>query len=88
MNILLIFAKIFILIKMVRTVYTPDSNNICVSIPDRYIGTELEILVFPVHEISNLQNNMQEIEHYKGKILSFSQAEKKYKKMVDERYGV
>jgi len=37
--------------KMVRTVYTPDSNLVRVPIPDRYIGTELEILVFPVNEV-------------------------------------
>jgi len=36
---------------MVRTVYTPDSNLVRVPIPDRYIGTELEILVFPINEI-------------------------------------
>ena len=73
---------------MVRTVYTPDSNNLCISIPDRYIGTELEILVFPFNEFSTMQNNMPDIEHYTGRVLSFSQAEKKYKKMVDARYGI
>jgi len=35
---------------MVRTVYTPDSNIVRVTIPDGYIGTELEILVFPINE--------------------------------------
>jgi len=36
---------------MVRSVYTPDSNIVRVPIPDRYIGTELEILVFPINEV-------------------------------------
>jgi len=36
---------------MLRTVYKPDSNCISVPIPDKYIGTELEILVFPVNEV-------------------------------------
>jgi len=36
---------------MVRTIYMPDSNCINVSIPDKYIGTELEITVFPLNEI-------------------------------------
>jgi len=36
---------------MVRTVYTPDSNIVRVPIPDKYIGTELEILVFPINEV-------------------------------------
>jgi hypothetical protein len=36
---------------MLRSVYTPDSNHISVAIPDKYIGAELEILVFPVNEV-------------------------------------
>jgi len=36
---------------MLRTVYTPDSNRISVPIPERYVGTELEILVFPLTEV-------------------------------------
>jgi len=37
---------------MLRTIYMPDSNRISVPIPDKYIGTELEILIFPVSEVS------------------------------------
>jgi len=37
---------------MLRTIYTPDSNFVSFSIPDKYIGTELEIIVFPLTEIS------------------------------------
>ena len=36
---------------MLRTIYTPDSNLVSFSIPDKYIGTELEITVFPLSEI-------------------------------------
>jgi hypothetical protein len=37
---------------MLRTVYVPESNHITVPIPDKYIGTELEILIFPINEVS------------------------------------
>ena len=37
---------------MLRTIYMPDSNRINVPIPDKYIGTELEILIFPINEVS------------------------------------
>ena len=37
---------------MLRTVYTPDSNSISFSIPDKYIGRELEIWIFPMNEVS------------------------------------
>jgi hypothetical protein len=36
---------------MLRTVYTPDSRHINVAIPEKYIGMELEVLVFPTNEI-------------------------------------
>ena len=38
--------------KMLRTVFTPDSNYISLPIPDKYIGKELEILVFSINEVS------------------------------------
>ena len=38
---------------MLRTVYTPVSNRINVPIPDMYIGTKLEILVFPVNDVTS-----------------------------------
>ena len=49
---------------MLRTVYTPDNNRINVSIPDRYVGIELEILVFPINEVSTskLENGNSDID--------------------------
>lgn len=40
---------------MLRTVYMPDSNRITVPIPEKYIGTELEILIFPLKEVSTVE---------------------------------
>jgi hypothetical protein len=37
---------------MLRIVYMPDSNCISLPIPEKYIGTELEITVSPINEIS------------------------------------
>ena len=47
---------------MLRKVFTPDCNNVCFPIPDTYIGTELEILIFPIRDISKskLKNNKPE----------------------------
>ena len=39
------------IINMIRTFYRPDSNLIRLPIPDRYIGSELEITLFPVEKI-------------------------------------
>ena len=45
---------------MLRTVYTPDSNSVSFPIPDEYIGTELEIIIFPIREVfkSKINNKM------------------------------
>ncbi|GHT00241.1 hypothetical protein FACS189421_12070 [Bacteroidia bacterium] len=37
---------------MIRTVFTPDSNLITFPIPNKYVGKELEITVFPIKDIS------------------------------------
>ena len=37
---------------MLRTVYTPNSNCISFPIPDKYVGVELEILIFPISDSS------------------------------------
>jgi hypothetical protein len=37
---------------MIRTVLTPDSNFVGFSIPDIYVGKELEIIVLPHNETS------------------------------------
>ena len=38
---------------MLRTVFTPSSNSLVLTIPDKFIGTELEVNVFPLKEISS-----------------------------------
>jgi len=42
---------------MLRTVYTPSSNHVTVPIPEKYIGFELEITIFPKNEILKVKRN-------------------------------
>ena len=44
---------------MLRTVFKPYNNLISVPIPDRYIGAELEVLVFPISEVLPPVTEMQ-----------------------------
>jgi hypothetical protein len=37
---------------MIRAIFTPDSEQITLPIPEKYIGTELEITIFPLKDIS------------------------------------
>jgi hypothetical protein len=40
---------------MVRTIVRPDTPKVDISIPAEYIGKEIEILVFPVHNALDFQ---------------------------------
>ncbi|MDR2783232.1 MAG: DUF2281 domain-containing protein [Treponema sp.] len=33
---------------MIRTIFTPDSEQITLPIPKKYVGAELEIIIFPL----------------------------------------
>jgi hypothetical protein len=33
---------------MIRTIYTPESKQVTLPIPERYVGTRLEIIIFPL----------------------------------------
>ena len=39
---------------MIRTVFTPNSKQVIIPIPDKYMDTELEIIVFPLAETSQI----------------------------------
>ena len=37
---------------MIRTIFTPDSEQITFPIPKKYVGAELEIIIFPLNDSS------------------------------------
>ena len=45
-----IFALYFIL--MIKTVATPQNNNLFVAIPNSYVGKEIEVLVYSREELT------------------------------------
>ena len=55
---------------MLRTIYIPDNNMLTFPIPDKYIGSELEISVLPLNDISKsfYSNKPREIGILDGKI--------------------
>ncbi|MET4081055.1 hypothetical protein ABIB40_001000 [Pedobacter sp. UYP30] len=36
---------------MIKTIVTPQSNNLCVAIPTNYIGREIEVLLYAKDEL-------------------------------------
>jgi hypothetical protein len=41
-------------IAMIRTILTPDTEQITFPIPEKYVGAELEIIVFPLKDVSSV----------------------------------
>jgi hypothetical protein len=46
---------------MIRTIFTPDSQQITFPIPEKYIGTELEIIIFPLKDASPISARLQKV---------------------------
>ena len=61
---------------MVRTLLTPQQQNISILVPQNYVGRQIEVLLFPVDELEEQQtpkpNNAAK---YKG-VLSKEEGEK------------
>jgi len=64
---------------MIRTIIKPISEKINLSIPAEYIGTEVEILVFPVSTTSSFHKAVNEIEDHSSKRQKAFQNFMKYK---------
>ena len=47
---------------MVRTIIKPNESRINLSIPDEYIGEEIEILVFPTKDTYNPQGSVSNMD--------------------------
>ena len=64
---------------MVRTIIKPNTPRISLSIPDEYIGEEIEILVFPVNDANKSQNSVDETEEQRTRRQKAFQNFMKYK---------
>ena len=61
---------------MIKTIITPNENILHLSIPNNYVGEELEVLLYRTDEISIEKNNKpNNAARFKG-LLSKNEAEK------------
>jgi hypothetical protein len=44
---------------MIRKIFTPSGEQITFPIPRKYVGTELEIIIFPIKDISSVSEFSQ-----------------------------
>ena len=61
---------------MIKTVVTPQNNNLQLSIPNSYIGKEIEVLLYSKEELSGTNNtNIKNAARFKG-LLTGEEADK------------
>jgi hypothetical protein len=81
---------------MVRTIIKPNTPRINLSIPNEYVGEELEILVFPVNgsesingvdETQKRQEAFQRFMQYRGTLPADFDYKKELAEYRNERYG-
>jgi len=86
---------------MIRTIITPDTSIINLTLPAEYIGEEVEILVFPVNGSVNFQEPVYSAEaqgarrqeafqnfmKYKGTLPADFDYKTELAEYRDERYG-
>ncbi len=53
---------------MIRTIVIPKNTDLHVSIPEEYIGKQIEVLVYKTDEINSTSNNLEEIRSLRGKL--------------------
>jgi len=39
--------------EMIRTVVTPENQNISISLPENYVGKQVEVIAFTIEEVTN-----------------------------------
>jgi hypothetical protein len=81
---------------MVRTIIKPNAPRINLSIPNEYVGEEIEILVFPVNgsepingvdETHRRQEAFQRFMQYRGTLPADFDYKKELAEYRNERYG-
>lgn len=51
---------------MIKTSIIPKNTDILLSIPKKYIGKQVEVLVYAIDEINESKNDINTMSQYKG----------------------
>jgi len=53
---------------MIRTLITPDKQNVSIHIPENYIGKQLEVLLYAVDELDEQKITKEKPADFRGKL--------------------
>jgi hypothetical protein len=69
---------------MVRTIIKPKNQDISIHVPENYVGRELEVLLYPVDEITEQQPNMKSISSLRGSLRLTEEEQADLRNHLDE----
>ncbi len=70
---------------MIRTIVTPQNNNIHLTIPNNYIGKEIEVFLYAKEElVEQKQTKVNTASHFKG-LLNNDEADKYHTYLQETR---
>ncbi|WP_316825737.1 hypothetical protein [Pedobacter miscanthi] len=71
---------------MVRTIITPDKENISIDVPKAYIGKQIEVLVYAVDELKEMEKPKKKHSDFRGSLnLTDQQYEEFQQYIIDSR---
>lgn len=71
---------------MVRTIITPDKENISIDIPRAYIGKQIEVLIYAVDELNEMEKPKKKLSDFRGSLkLTDQQYEEFQQNIIDGR---
>lgn len=69
---------------MVRAIIKPKNQDISIHVPENYVGRELEVLLYPVDEITEQQPTMKSISSLRGSLHLTEEEQADLQKHLDE----
>ncbi|KIA91412.1 hypothetical protein OC25_21785 [Pedobacter kyungheensis] len=71
---------------MIRTIITPDKENISIDLPKAYIGKQIEVLVYAVDELNEVKNPKKKHSDFRGSLNLTDQQYKEFQQyIIDSR---
>ncbi len=67
---------------MVRTIITPDKENISIDVPKAYIGKQIEVLVYAIDELNEIEKPKMKPSDFRGSLNLTDQQYKEFQQYV------
>ncbi len=53
---------------MIRTILTPDNQDVSIHIPEKYVGKQIEVMIYAVDELNNGEKTADKRKNFRGSL--------------------